>query len=421
MKKYLFFFKATLIFLLISHCSYSQMFEWKADIETVDSSGFYNIFLVSQITSKLNNNFSDIRIFNIDNQEIPYIIQSDKNFILSGEKNKLSIIENKHKKIKGYTSLLIHNSGKDNISNIALIINNIPGEKWIKINASDDKKQWYVLKENSLYLTNFNDSETSEIQLFNFPESKYEFYELVIYDYNNQPIEVLSAWQYNVNYTSNAYTILAEPKIVQDDTSKTDKSIIYIEFEEAQYIDKLEFEFDGPFFYLRKAEIEREDTLGEKKMKLEMFDQMDEGFYFHSHKENVLYFSGYYAKKLKLIIENKDNEPLILVKVNAYQINSYITAWLQEGIKYNLRFGNENADVPLYDLSYFKDSIPDSIQIVRVTNIENTTVSSETKKILDINPIYLWIVVGIVIALLAFIAFKMFREQSVFKNHSDVR
>jgi len=152
-----------------------------------------------------------------------------------------------------------------------------------------------------------------------------------------------------------------------------------------------------------------------------MFDQMDEGFYFHSHKENVLYFSGYYAKKLKLIIENKDNEPLILVKVNAYQINSYITAWLQEGIKYNLRFGNENADVPLYDLSYFKDSIPDSIQIVRVTNIENTTVSSETKKILDINPIYLWIVVGIVIALLAFIAFKMFREQSVFKNHSDVR
>lgn len=390
--------------------SFAQIFDWKADLETVDSSGFYNIFLSPELTSKLTHDFADIRIYNSDNEEIPYLIKTDKKITKRGRAKDFIVLENKHKLRKKYTRVLIHNPDGEEVTNIALTIKNVDFEKWIKISGSNDEKNWFVIQPNSPYQSAHTTAETSEIHIVDIPITEYQYYELLLFDYNNTPIEVFDVKYYNIDIQNESYTEIPSPTITQNDTIEPGKSIVTIQFDTPQYIDKMVFNIDGPLFYLRRAEMEKIDTVSEKKMKLEMYDQMEQELYLRSQQENAIHLSNYKAQTIELIIENKDNPPVTVESVDAYQLNNYLIAYLRHNRNYFMRFGNEYIEQPLYDLRYFRDSIPDTIPVVKVAKIYQPQKGDTTNRVFNINPVYLWIIVGIVTVLLILLSVRMFKE-----------
>src|ERR1700722_1320873 len=71
-KKILFFF-----FFSISVFANAQEYKWQAKLDTITSDGFYRIQLLPPISSKTLNDFSDVRIWDARNKEVPYIVHKE--------------------------------------------------------------------------------------------------------------------------------------------------------------------------------------------------------------------------------------------------------------------------------------------------------------------------------------------------------
>jgi hypothetical protein len=115
-----------------------------------------------------------------------------------------------------------------------------------------------------------------------------------------------------------------------------------------------------------------------------------------------------------VIVDNLDNQPLKIQGGKAFQLNTFLTADLQVGKTYFLKFGKDNITFPEYDLKYFEENIPTDIPVIATGEVLNELtgeVEAEvTTKPSSDNKAVLWSVIGIVIVFFGFLTFKMVRD-----------
>ncbi len=400
-----------IILVFLPFLSWGQyFFQYKADLQRVDSTGFYNIFLPPVVTSKLNYKFSDIRIYDSRGKEIPYIRDTEKNRFKTARRAKLRIIQNEHKTAKKYTVVMIHNPDQKTFSNFAFIIRNTDAQIWVNISASNDLKNWQILKNNVRYQKEFSDSATAQLLINDLPESNYQYYRVIFFDYNREPIIILNAYTYFVEKRRRDYVEVPHPMFFQDDTSEPQKTIVKIVFKHPQYIDKIAFKIQSPEYYLRSAELTTRDTSTGKKIRLQYYFNNQKNFYLCSDSSNVLLLSRYYAKELYLVVDNNNNEPLVFKDIRAYQVKEHLIAKLERGLHYTVKFGNQNIPAPIYDLRYFINKIPRKRPEITVVNIVKLSNPKTENKRLYIKPIYLWTALGVVLVIMIIISVIIFTK-----------
>lgn len=384
----------------------AQDFKWESKTAKVEKTGFNQIVLSTELSGMLKPDLADLRIYDSTGNEVPYIQYSEKPIFYKQMFKEYKIIKKEHK--YDYTRLVIHNPKKSEITNFSLVIKNADVRKWLTLNASDDQKEWYALKEHYYFQSFYNDDNTSEIRVLNFPRSNYEYYELLIYDYFDNPINILKAGYYDWSVETGKYSQINNVKISQTDTLK--QSIIKITFDQQQYIDKLQFVVDGPEFYFRDASISLVKSITVKGEAQSEYEEI-KPTKITSNSENVITFSAFPAKELYLIIQNFDDKPLRIKEVKAFELNHYVIANLNEGSTYSLKFGNDKLNPPIYDLKFFTDSIPDNLPQITTGNITNIEkIVQEGNKPFYYKPFFIWIVIAFVAVIIAFISFKMIKE-----------
>ncbi len=399
-----------LITSLIAISNYAQNYQWKASINEVDVSGYYKIYLDPDIISQLEHSFPDIRILDKNNNETQYILKKQKTVLNKNKKIELKITKNKHRKFKHYTEIQIENEKKYSISNLILRIVNTHNPVFVKIFGSDNLDNWYILKDNFPAVPDITDSDSTEIKIMDIPESKFKFFKVYFYDYEEKPIEITNVYYHNLEDIRAEYIQLKSPIISQKDT--LNKTIITLEFEKPEFIDMITFRISGPEYYLRKVQMLKKDTISNTHMKNEFYDQLKKEFYLGSLKSNRINLYDYKAKKIEFIVENKDNQPLIFLKANAYQLKNYIVAYLNQDNKYTLIYGNEKANFPSYDLPYFKDTIPKILPETSVYNIKKINgAADKINKIWTFPTSYLWYIIGFLLIVLLLISFKLLKER----------
>ena len=394
--------------LTLTSISYSQEFKYKANVENVNLEQFYKILLSPEITSKLKSDFSDIRLLDSTNTEVPYLLYTEKAISEKELFVEYEIIELEHLKRRSYTRIVIRNKNKSEINNIALRIKNADVRKHLKLNASYDNENWYVLKDNYYYNSISNYENTSEIRVLNFPLSDYEYYELLIGDCFDKPINITNAGYYDLVKENGKYTELQNVKFTTSDTLK--ETTIAIP-NNGNYINKISFDIDTPKYYLREAEIFLRRTEIYNKRKETYHDNIA---YFNliSNSSNTFSLDGLNADTIYIRIKNNDNQPLDITKIRLYELNKYITAELNPKQKYNLQFSDDKVEKAIYDLKYFTDSIPQDLQIIKTNNIQELSIKSnnEVSNNLNIESYWLWIIVSVVALLLFYMSFKMIKD-----------
>ena len=117
-------------------------------------------------------------------------------------------------------------------------------------------------------------------------------------------------------------------------------------------------------------------------------------------------------QKLQIIIYNQDNEPLKIDEISVRGSASELVARFTEPANYYLTYGNSKARKPQYDISRFKDKIPESL-----TELELGTVRKIIKKEapttepLFENKLWLWAVMLLSIIVLGGFSIQMMRNK----------
>jgi hypothetical protein len=397
---------------------YAQTFVAEGTLPTVTRDGFYRIAIGPSATAFLTPSFENLRIVDETGKETPYIIKEEVPIFSTPQFKEYKILEKKYEK-GCCTKLILSNPEKKPINNISLQIKNAETSKEATLLGSDDRVTWYALKEH-FYLNAIDGGhQTFEMRILDFPLSNYPFLSFTINDSTTAPLNIVRAGYYDVNSVSGIYSNVPSLKFSVRENRKEKQTILTIEMDTARLIDKLQFFISGQPFYHRTAILYETSKRINKKKQVDTIENYIQSFALISTHAASIGLGGRHSnpsgmklQNLKLVIENNDNPPLQIDFVKAFQLNRYATAYLKKGTTYQIKMGDSKISAPVYDLNFFRDSIPEKPTLLIPTGIEAISMPSQTQPSTLFNTtLLIWVAIVVVAIVLGYMSVKMVREK----------
>ena len=131
-----------------------------------------------------------------------------------------------------------------------------------------------------------------------------------------------------------------------------------------------------------------------------------------SFEENTFKFNSTILQKLKIIIRNHDNEPLLINTLNAKGYTYELIARFTKPATYYLTYGKSNASKPNYDLNHIKSKVPESLTELMLGKRQFIhKKESKTLEPLFKNKAWLWSIMGIIVLVLGWFTLKMMQKK----------
>ena len=398
-------------FLLWASFAAGQNFRHEALLPPITQENFYKIAITPAIASKLKTDFSDIRLYNSKQQEVPYLVLRERPVQTRKLFREYQIVR---KTIipGGNTTLILRNPTRSKINNISLLIKNTNVRKKAQLSGSNDRQNWYGLEEDYYLHSLYSQAATAEVNLLNFPLSDYEYYQLVINDSTSAPLNILSVGYYDTFSENGKYTAVPDVKCTKTDSSALKQTFIYFPAQTLVRADKLTLEISGPTFYRRQATLyQAQFRKRKRRRKLRKIYEPVTSFQLQSDKENTVVLNNFRSDDFYLVIHNQDNPPLQIRQVQFYLLNTYLVASLQKEPAYRLQFGHEDVPPPHYDLAYFKDNLPADLPVISPVKIKTIAPANvPATPTVFTNKNIIWVAIVLVIGLLGFMTYKMMQE-----------
>lgn len=388
------FFKFPLAICLISFSANAQVFHWESPVDSVGKDAFYRILIQPDVSSKLKTDFSDLRIYDRDSIETPYLIYKDE--AAQGLDRFVTYeIAEKHYGAHCCSFITVKNSLGNPIDHIVLEVNNAQASREMTLSGSYDGENYFAVVDH-YSVSSFNtyqkgERKTTSLLRFDFPLTDYKYYRFNFDDWTwwwhnyDRPIFVVRAGYTEPTFIPEECLEIPRPMILQTDSAAKKQSIIQISFADSQYVDHLRFSIraknkSGDFYRAASLYQIVETVKAGVIIKKEVFVSST---ILSSVNANEINLGRMQVKNLVLRINNDDNQALIIDSVRAYQVKHYLVAELAKGNQYLIRFGNDSIPAPIYDLKYFKEKIPakpDVISCGARKDISNQYISLQKKK-----------------------------------------
>lgn len=394
----------------------AQQFRAEASLPNVEADGFYRILLSPEIAPYSNQQFSNIRLYDANKKEVPYVLREEQPSYQQAQFKAYTIVE-KTQQPNCCTTLILQNPDKTSINNINLLIRNAEVTKEATLSGSDDQKNWFVIKEQFYLQSIDNSSEAADMKVVNFPLSNYAYYQLRINDSTNAPLNILKAGYYDVLTSGGAYTEVPTRSLVSADSAKEKKSYIYLRYDTLRLLDKLELTMTGTPYFLRNVEVYQRQTRTTKKGKKDFYDLVT-SFEVSSAHPSIIQLPMLKTEELMLVVENRDNPSLAIADIKVYQLNRYLAAWLKKGDTYTMQFGDEALRAPSYDLAFFKDSISYQPAVLKVQNVKRIleVIKVEESPTFFKDKRVIWVAIILVIGVLGFMSVRLIKETNAQKK-----
>jgi hypothetical protein len=399
-----------LSFLLWAGFATGQTFRYEAALPPVATEGFYKIALTPHLAARVKTDFSDIRLYGPQQQEVPYLVVREqpaqtRKLFREYEMVSKTLVPG------GNTTLILRNPARTKINNISLLIKNTNVRKKAQLSGSNDAQTWYGLEDGYYLHSLYNQTQTAEVNLLNFPLSDYEFYRLIINDSASAPLNILSAGYYDTFSENGKYTPVPGLKFTQTDSSALKQTFVFFPDQAPVHADKLTFEITGPTYYRRQATLYQAhyQRIKRRRKPQKVYEPVAI-FQLQSDKENTVLLHNFKSRDFYLVIHNQDNPPLQIRRVQFHLLNTFLVAALQKDKAYRLAFGNEELPPPVYDLTYFKEALPAGIPVISPANPKPIAVMEPASATVFKDKNIIWVAIVLVIALLGFMSYRMMQE-----------
>jgi hypothetical protein len=407
----------TLCMILTAWAASAQDYIGQASISVDGPKGFYRIKLTPKVTTGLSQDCSNVRIFDKNGKEIQYMMDEAQR-ILSSKFVAYNILSNEQ--TPGCcTAITFENPGDQKMNHFLIRIKNAEAHKYGTLAGSDDKRRWYVLKEN-FFLNNINNgAATSEIRVLDFPLSDYRYYRLNVDDSASLPLNIIEVGYLEDFVMDASYSEVENVRIAIADSAQSKQTHCYISFDSLQWVDQIHFSIANSPFYKRLATLYETIEIVKKNGSKKKTRRHLRSFEISSNGTAMLDVKGSVARNWVVVIDNYDNPPLEIESIKIRQLDRYLVAYLDGASPYTLKVGR-NMKAPVYELAYFKESIPGNSPIVvpATFNVfEKKNKKLETKTFFSSRA---WIWCGIVgiILIMGWMSWGMIKET---KSRKDIQ
>ena len=408
----------SLIFLGISALGFAQKndFSFKRAIKPNPATEWNKIEIPLPMYEKLNQNFSDIRIYQLsgkDSLEVPYLLSKTQFASLENETTEYIgfKILNQTKTADGYYFTLESPITAD-IEEIDLHFSNQNFDWKITLEGSHDQKQWFSILENYRILSIQNSKTDYNFQLQAFEKTNYKFYRIFI---PSKETPILQRASMQEKFTPKIeFNKLLINNIKQTNSTKDKNSVITFSLPYKIPIYSLILNIEKNDAFSRPIEIKYlVDSVKTEKGWAKNYETFYYGkIIYYGAKDLHFSFSNndvIWAKDFQIIIENQDNAPITVKSVNAVSPKYFIYFKPKNEENYFLFYGNKKSSLPEYDLKLIED------KVFKLSKADASLSDEEklpkkgktTKEPLFKDKGWLWGVMILIICILGFFSYRM--------------
>lgn len=393
--------------LLLTLVGQAQSFQYRADVNRVQKSGFYRIVLPPTVLGRLNADLTDIRLYDGKQQEIPYrLVRETPGRLVAFTDYE---IVRRLSKPGVSTTLVMRNRAKSQINSLVMISKNTNAARKAKLSGSTDAQNWYAIDDDLWLEPTQATAKTTDTRTINFPLSDYEYYRLDINDSLRAPLNILRVGCYASKTAAGIYTSVPNLLIAQRDSSDRN-TYVHLTQPDGARLDRLTIFVNATTPYRRRATISQLHTRKRKRGRLETWFEPIRALELSSPDSTVADLPGLKANSLYLIIANDDNKPLSISRVHAYQLTTHLVANLTANINYQLRFSDGNTAAPSYDLTSLKSVDTHRLPTLGIGSLMPASTGNKPMASLFFEEWIIWPALGLVLFLVGFLSYRLLKE-----------
>ncbi|WP_299437587.1 DUF3999 family protein [uncultured Aquimarina sp.] len=400
------------VLLFICSTIYGQIdsYAYKRELKGI-TDNWHRIMLPDEMFKNVSQDLSDIRIYGItkenDTVEAPYILKQNQKKRSSKQVN-FEIINRATTSKGSFVTFKI--PSEQAINQIRLFFKEDNFDRLVNLEGSQNLKEWYSIIDEYRILSIKNELTAYSFTSLKLPDSKYQYYRLFIK--GTAAPELKNAQITMQETTEGDYKMHAIKSMRTEEKKQNRSTVIDIDLQTAVPVSYIKIEASNNFDYYRSVRIEYlRDSIQTQKEWRYTYQNLSSGI-LNSIEENEFRCNSTITDKLRVIIDNQDNEPLtistIQIKGYTYELITRFTT----PATYYLTYGNARIGKPSYDLQYMSNIVPEKLKPIGLgteEGIEKKGVKVVTP--LFENKIWLWAVMGVIIALLGGFTLMMMKKK----------
>jgi len=404
-------FTALFAIVLSSNGLFAQehVYKYQRSLQGI-SDMWHSVDIPTETYSKLNTDFSDVRIIGIktngDTIEAPYILK------VEADKYENKIVNfnliNEVKNTNGYYYTFKLPQDKQ-VNSVELNFNRTNFNWLVTLEGSQNQQEWFTILYKSRIVGIENENTSYKYTTLAFKDANYTYLRLKIPS-TTKPLftkaiieeKSVAKGKYNSPQIS-SFKVVPHP-----DKNET---AVLLSLKEMMPISYINLVVTDSIDYYRPITIE---------YAIDSIENKTGWHYLYKHLFSTtlssLNTTGYnfgntVLKHLRITVDNNDNEPLHFKAVNLHGNPHKLITRFTEPATYYLVYGNKNAYVPNYDITRFEENIPTAIAPLKLGEEERIEEAKEK----EVDPlfkddIWLWAIMILVIFILGWFSFKMLKN-----------
>lgn len=396
-------------------------FRYSAGLPPVTESDFYAVELPGCIRGAARPDLADVRILDSRNKETAYLVRRNETPV-AGKPFEPYPVQVDY--LPSRTEIRIE-TGNRPLSSFTLQVKNTAVNKTASLRGSNDRQQWYAVKEDFPLRGLYDDRQTAAGFEIGFPLSDYRYYLLIIDDSLSAPLNVVRVGRAAVAPCARAELLEVKPASLSV-REKGKETEIVLSYPYRYAISEVVFYASSPRFFRREIVFFFPPDVSQASARKPLLRRREarSAQPYRSYVNALLESDGegvaalgwsQYTDTLNMRIRNGDDRPLRIDSIKTYIDRLYLAAYLEAGETYRLAYGNEEAESPVYDLS-FRSHIPDSLPrltpaVAPVGSEPDKPVSGQPAVWLPFLRTYgIWIIIGLVIIQILWLVKKMIKQ-----------
>ncbi len=374
----------------------------------VHSSGWHAIALTPDVRSEMKSGDSDIRLYEVrpnDTLEVPYVVRSH------AERYRQIAVAmtmiNQGITPDGFQCVL--SLGKSRRINRIRLEFDEPNFDWLcRLEGSPDMNQWVMISSGYRLVGLHNEVVDYRHTSLHFDEADFAFYRLTLLDVRQKP----RAFTASVFDDRRDLAVFDTLNAVWDVElmPKERRSQIIVQLSDSLPVSRIDLSLFHPSDYYRNVRMYfLRNTIRTEKGLLDNW--VDLGRYVLSSLDSAhLSIPPTTTRKIKLEIDNRDDQPLTINHVRALALRTELVADLSHEKHYVLAYGKANARSPEYDLVFFADKIPDIVSDAELGEASSRDTPENEPAGLLKNPLWVWLSLSLIILLIGGFSLSLLRK-----------
>lgn len=345
---------------------------WQVELPLVQQDGYYSVVLSPEVIGRSRSDLADLRVLDTAGHEVAFVLEHEPELYERTWTKTYKLLRNE--RVDQRTIIEMEADSAATVDELQVHIRNAEVTKRARISGSDDRQEWFIIKEECLSVGE-GEGSTSVLRFVDLPLSDYRYYRLELNDRKSLPVQVLELGHSGrVRHEGRCTPIEGLRFLRKEDRSTTWLAV----FANAPFkADRLLFDIASEVPYQRSGSFSAWTPIVMRERRRDVVRRMEQplgSFVLSSATRGTVAGPGVITDTLWISIENHNDRPLPIKGLTGSQLEHRLIARLMADQRYRLVTGDPIASAPRYDLSVFRDSVSvvGAVQLVAMSPMPAT-------------------------------------------------